>query len=74
VLLPLPLPDFELEFEFDSEEAEAEGVKGGKERLVGVAAAAQNDWTSASAEGTSEGQAVRQATNGAVKFFGLRVG
>jgi hypothetical protein len=41
VLLPVPLPDFELEF--DSEEAEADGVKGGKDRLVGVAPAAQND-------------------------------
>jgi hypothetical protein len=71
VLLPLPLPDFELEFEFDSEEAEADGVNGGKERLVGVEAAAQNDWTSTSAAGTSEGQAVRQATKGAVQFFGL---
>jgi len=41
-------------------EAEDDGVNEAKERLVGVAAAAQNFCTRASAEATSEGQEVRQ--------------
>jgi len=51
-----------LEPDAEVEEAEAEdedGVKDAKERLVDVAAAAQNCSTRASAEATSEGHALR---------------
>jgi hypothetical protein len=44
----------------DAADADEDGVNDAKLRLVGVAAAAQNFCTRASAEATSEGQEVRQ--------------
>jgi len=60
-------PEFELDIaELDTDDAEDDGVNDANERLVGVDAAAQNCSTRASAETTSEGQALRQERKVAV--------